>query len=181
MMAAFDSETARKLQTQFQGGRVRKTYLTLCRGWLADQGRIDSPLASDTDPAVMKSAVTYYETLHRFELPEPSAGHGSSRFSLLLVRPETGRWHQIRRHLKRLSHPVIGDTVHGDGVQNRIWRRLTGESRLYLLAWALAFEHPESQAAMRFTARFSGTWHRVFDRAQACPSLLEGDPFAALD
>jgi len=132
---------------------------------------VDSPLASEHNPSILKPASTRYAGLHAFELPVPDRNHPSSRYSLIRAEPLTGRWHQIRRHLKRLSHPLIGDTVHGDGVHNRIWREQTSDYRLYLLSWGLELRHPHSGEQLRFQARFSGFWHRVFDRAGYCPVI----------
>ena len=169
MVLALNSETARDLQAQFKEGQVKKTYLALCRGYLQDQGIIDSPLVSENEAAKEQTAITAYETLFRFELSVSSSKHASSRFSLVQVRPQTGRWHQIRRHFKRISHPLLGDTVHGDGKQNRIWRELTGDSKLYLLAWSLGFFHPKTGAWHFYRARFNHSWHQVFDQAGVCP------------
>ena len=173
MVFALSSEIAAKLQAQFQSGEARKTYLALCRGFVPDQGVIDSPLRDEEPGAVEKAAKTIFECLFRFELPIPSGRFESSRFSLAKVEIETGRWHQIRRHLKRISHPLIGDTVHGDGLQNRIWREITGEAKLYLLAWHLTFTHPLTGRALGFRARYSNSWHRVFDRCGYCPLLTQ--------
>jgi tRNA pseudouridine65 synthase len=172
MLWALQSETASKIQAQFQAGEIQKTYLALVRGWLKGEGVVDSPLASERHPEIMKPAVTRYMGLHTFELPMPDRGHASSRYSLVRAEPLTGRWHQIRRHLKRISHPLIGDTVHGDGVHNRNWRDRTGDRRLYLLSWELSFRHPITGEALQFQARFSGAWHRVFDQAGFCPADL---------
>ena len=171
MLWALDSATAGQIQAQFQAGKIQKTYLALVRGWLSGSGVVESPLASEHDPNVLKSAVTRYESLHRFELPVPDRDHPASRYSLIRADPITGRWHQIRRHLKRLSHPLIGDTVHGDGAHNRVWRQETGDHRLYLLSWQIQFQHPRTGEPLSFRARFPGVWHRVFDRAGLCPHI----------
>ncbi len=134
MVMAFRPEIAGALQSQFKERSVEKGYLLLCRGFTKDLGLLDEPLTSTDDPDSLQSAETKFETLYRFELPIASSRHSSSRFSLVRAVPLTGRFHQIRRHFKKISHPLIGDTVHGDGRQNRSWRELTGDSRLYLMA-----------------------------------------------
>jgi tRNA pseudouridine65 synthase len=169
MIWALDSATAGSIQAQFKAHEVQKTYLALVRGWLEGSGLIESPLASENDSTILKPAITRYEGLHRFELPVPDRHHASSRYSLVRAEPLTGRWHQIRRHLKRLSHPLVGDAVHGDGTHNKIWRAQTGDHRLYLLSWRLGFSHPHTGERLKFQARYSGVWHRVFDRAGYCP------------
>jgi tRNA pseudouridine65 synthase len=171
MVMAFEGRIAGLLQAQFKSGEVEKGYLLMCRGWTPLDGRIDSPLSSDPDQedVVLQDATTEFCTLSRFELPIPFAGFQTSRFSLVKASPKTGRFHQIRRHFKRISHPLIGDSMHGDGKQNRIWRELLGESRLYLMAWTLKFRHPMTHQKHTFRARFAKAWHPVFDRAGVCP------------
>jgi len=173
MVMARTPRAAAVLQRQFADRTVSKTYLLLCRGWTDERGVYDSPLALEGDPGKAVEALTEFHTIRRFELPVPTGKHATSRFSLVCAEPKTGRFHQIRRHFKSASHPLIGDTVHGDGRQNRIWREITGVARLYLMSWQIAFEHPGTGQRMRFSARFSGQWHPVFDRAGCCP--VSGD------
>ena len=174
MMMAFDGRTAGRLQEQFKSGEVEKKYLLLCRGWVQDQGRIDLPLESDSElePVVFQDATTDFITVSRFELPVACGRYLSSRFSLVQASPKTGRYHQIRRHFKKLSHPLIGDSMHGDGRQNRIWREILNDKRLFLMAWTIKFRHPRTQERLKFRARFAKFWHPVFDRAGVCPVEL---------
>jgi tRNA pseudouridine65 synthase len=88
-----------------------------------------------------KPAITRFTRLATTELQLPSAGFETSRYALLRAQPETGRFRQIRRHLKHLSHHLIGDTSHGDGRHNRHFRML-GIHRMLLHAQRLAFIHP---------------------------------------
>jgi tRNA pseudouridine65 synthase len=177
MVMAFDGKTAGLLQGQFRKGEVEKKYLLMCRGWLEADGRIGIPLESDSDSEVqseqkairMQDAFTDFTTLLRFELPVSCGRHPSSRFSLIQASPKTGRFHQIRRHFKKISHPLIGDSVYGDGRQNRIWREILAGNHLFLLAWTLRFRHPHHGEWMKFRARFAKWWHPVFDRAGGCP------------
>src|SRR3546814_4489134 len=81
------------------------------------------------------------------ELDEPSSGFPTSRYALLRARPETGRFRQIRRHLKHLSHHLIGDTSHGDGRHNRIFR-MRGVHRMLLHAQRLEFVHPQDSRSI---------------------------------
>ena len=169
LLMALNSETAGLIQAQFKLDQVRKTYIALVRGWTDDTHKIETPLSSGLGEGVMQEALTQVQTLHRFELAIPSSRHSSSRFSLIQASPITGRYHQIRRHLARISHPLIGDTVHGDGKQNRIWRELTGNSMLYLKAYHLIFCDPQSGDSVAMRSRWGASWHRVFDRAEFCP------------
>jgi tRNA pseudouridine65 synthase len=169
MLMALSSEAASRLQAQFRAREVGKTYLLLCRGWLPVSGVLDRPLRSDQEQGGHLDSVTGFQTLHRFELPVTDGRYERSRYSLVEAHPRTGRFHQIRRHFQGASHPLIGDTVYGDGTHNRIWRGLTSDQRLYLLSWRLQFRHPRTGEWLHFRARFTGSWHKVFDHAGFCP------------
>jgi tRNA pseudouridine65 synthase len=171
LVMALQSETAGKLQASFQAKEIKKTYGAIVRGFTEEKAVIDSPLSIDDEGGEVQMAITHYETLFRFEIPIASGPHPTSRFSFVRVHPETGRYHQIRRHFKRIAHPLIGDATHGDGKQNRLWRELTHDSLLYLKAYSLGFPHPITKEWMEFHSRWGGAWQRVFDHAQACPNM----------
>ncbi len=143
VLLGLSSESAAAASRLFRERQVAKSYLALVRGHSMDSGRIDRPL---TSPEVVRSepleAVTEFETLQRFELPVPSGQFPTTRCSLVKAVPKTGRFHQIRRHLNGISHPVIGDTSHGDSRQNRLFRESAGTRRLMLHASELSFRHP---------------------------------------
>ena len=114
----------------------------LSRGWPAETAfTVDHPLDGGPGKPQKKPAITEFEVLDRCELDLPSAGFPTSRYALLRATPVTGRFRQIRRHLKHLSHHLIGDTSHGDGHHNRAFRML-GIHRMLLHARRLAFPHP---------------------------------------
>lgn len=140
LVFALNPEAARALQTQFAGRTIAKRYLALTRGLTPESGTIDHPLASDTSDE-RREAVTAYRRLGVFE-----------RYSLVEARPSTGRLHQIRRHLKHISHPLIGDVRYGKGEHNRLFRLRFGLHRLALHALSLELAHPRSGEAMRFSA-----------------------------
>lgn len=131
LLFALDRQAARRLQEQLEAGTVRKRYLALVRGITPEEGVIDHPIPRDEDgPRV--PAVTEYRRLGTFE-----------RYSLVEAVPRTGRRHQIRRHLKHVSHPLIGDVRYGKGEHNRLFRERFGLCRLALHALEIAFAHPE--------------------------------------
>jgi 23S rRNA pseudouridine955/2504/2580 synthase len=72
--------------------------------------------------------------------------------SLLSVRIETGRTHQIRRHLQAVGHPVAGDRRYGDFPWNRLARQRWGLDRMFLHAWKLELPHPVTGARLRLEA-----------------------------
>jgi tRNA pseudouridine65 synthase len=140
LVLALDPGTARGLQEQFIAGGVAKRYLALVRGIPPEQGVIDHPVPrSPHGPRV--PAVTEFRRLATFE-----------RYALLEVVPRTGRLHQIRRHLKHVSHPLIGDVRYGKGEHNRLFRDRFGLHRLALHALELAFDHPADGRRLRLVA-----------------------------
>jgi 23S rRNA pseudouridine1911/1915/1917 synthase len=105
----------RKLAAQFAGRRVHKTYIALAHGWLKqDKGTITSAISRDrirrtrmtTRRQSGREAITHYRVQERIDSPW-------GRFTLLEVKIETGRTHQIRVHLSSLGHAVVGDTLYG--------------------------------------------------------------------
>ncbi len=141
LLLAFDRETAGALGRALMEGAIDKHYLAVCRGWPEAAFAIDHPLDGGPGKPLKKPARTQFERLDACELDLPSAGFATSRYALLRAMPHTGRFRQIRRHLKHASHHLVGDTSHGDGRHNRHFRML-GIHRMLLHAWRLRFIHP---------------------------------------
>jgi tRNA pseudouridine65 synthase len=142
LVFALSSEYARVLQGSFDNRDVDKTYLALVRGKPPRHGVIDSPMEKrEGGPKV--EAVTEFETLFMSDV---------ARVSLVEARPRTGRRHQIRRHLRRIDHPIAGDVNYGKGVENRGYRAELGLYRLALHAKRLSFPHPESGERVVFAS-----------------------------
>ncbi len=140
LLLALDPGTARLLQEQWESGGVEKRYLALVRGIPPEEGVIDSPVPRS--PGVPRvPAVTEYRRLAVFE-----------RYALIEARPLTGRLHQIRRHFKHISHPLIGDVRYGKGDHNRLFRERFGLHRLALHALSLGFDHPATGERLRVVA-----------------------------
>jgi tRNA pseudouridine65 synthase len=135
-------EVTTALNALFADGRVEKTYRALVRGVPPAEGVIDSPVPQREDgPRV--AAVTRYRLLATSPL---------ERCSLVEASPQTGRLHQIRRHLKHLGHPLIGDVNYGKGDLNRHYRATYQLHRLALHACTLAFTHPATGVPLRVVA-----------------------------
>ncbi len=163
LLLAFDRETASVLGKAWMAGEVRKDYLAVCRGWPSEpRFTIDHPLDGGPGKPKKKDAVTDFELLRTCELPWPSQDFATSRYALLRASPRTGRFRQIRRHLKHAFHHLIGDTSHGDGRHNRAWR-MAGIHRMLLHAEALTFAHPRTGVAMRVAAPVEGEFARALD------------------
>jgi tRNA pseudouridine65 synthase len=145
LLLALHSDAARALAHAFEAHHTDKRYIALVRGWAPAQATVDHALRPDDAPpdAPAQPAHTQFTHLARLELPEPSDNrHPATRASLVLAQPLTGRRHQIRRHLKHISHPIIGDATHGKGPLNRWWAQRLGLQRLWLHAQQLTVPHP---------------------------------------
>ena len=152
LLLAFDRDTASALGKALMAEGFEKDYWAVCRGWPAEpRFSIDHPLDGGPGKPVKKPAVTDFEVLGTCELPIPSQGFQSSRYALLRASPRTGRFRQIRRHLKHAFHHLVGDTSHGDGRHNRAFRMM-GIHRMLLHARALAFAHPATGEPLRVEA-----------------------------
>ncbi len=151
LLLAFDRETASALGRALMAGGVDKHYLAVCRGWPEERFTIDHPLDGGPGKPLKKPALTRFERLATCELDLPSANFPTSRYALLRAVPQTGRFRQIRRHLKHASHHLVGDTSHGDGRHNRHFRML-GIHRMLLHAAALGFVHPASGVRLEIEA-----------------------------
>lgn len=142
LLLAFDRESASALGKRLMEREFEKDYLAVCRGWPAPpEGLIDHALDGGPGKPQKKPAQTRYRTLATAEVDWPSAQHPSSRYALLCCTPLTGRFRQIRRHLKHLHHHLIGDSSHGDGRHSQAFR-MRGVHRMLLHARRLSFPHP---------------------------------------
>lgn len=182
LLFALDSQTAHLMSEQFEQQQVKKSYLAIVRGYLLDQGRIDYPLKVQLDKIADKfsqekapqQAVTDYQNLATVELPFSVGKFPTARYSLVQLFPQTGRKHQLRRHLKHLFHPIIGDTNYGDLHQNRAFSAYTGVDRLLLHANALRFTSPNGLQQITINAPLDRHWLKLFE--QFSWSLAARDP-----
>ena len=167
LLFALDAEAARDLGGQFERNEVGKRYLAVVRGWPAESGLIDHALSDAADPqggctgSVPRPAVTRYRRLATVELPFAVDRYPVARYALVALEPLTGRRHQLRRHMKHIAHPIIGDATHGKGRHNRFFQAQFGCGRLLLACTALRFRHPG-------------------DGGELCVQTGPGDQFSAL-
>ena len=141
LLLAFDRETASTLGKAVMAGEVEKDYRAICRGWPEADFDVDHPLDGGPGKPVKKPAQTRFQVLARAECDWAAGEFATSRYALLNAQPVTGRFRQIRRHLKHVSHHLIGDTSHGDGRHNRAFR-MVGVHRMLLHAHRLGLAHP---------------------------------------
>jgi tRNA pseudouridine65 synthase len=134
LLLALDRSYAAQLQQALVEGEKR--YLAFVRGQVRsfDEVRVDNPMKDDN--GLLKEATTFLKPVATTEEP---------RSSLVLARPVTGRYHQVRRHCRDLSHPVLCDAMHGDSRVNRWWREHHGLKRLGLHCLSMDLVTPEGE------------------------------------
>jgi len=166
LLFALDPEAARLLTQQFEQKTTRKTYWAIVRGYLPDDGLIDYPLKYQPDKiaesqteATLQEAQTQYRCLACTELPFQSAArYPTSRYSWAELTPHTGRKHQLRRHMKHIFHPIVGDTNYGDLRQNHAVAAHLGTQRLMLHARSLTFRSPDGGQTVTALAETDIQW-----------------------
>lgn len=161
LLVAFDRDSASALGKVFMSREVSKEYLAVCRGWPEPDFVIDHPLDGGPGKPEKKPALTRFVRLATGELPEPSGGFETSRYALLRCQPETGRFRQIRRHLKHAFHHLIGDTSHGEGRHNRAFR-MRGVHRMLLHASQLSFLHPRTGERITVVAPLDDAFRKAY-------------------
>jgi tRNA pseudouridine65 synthase len=180
LLFALSQSVAKAMMPAFSSKQVQKHYLAIVRGYTKEHEVIDYPLKEQLDrmtdaqakqdkPA--QQAITEYRRLKTITFPIPVRPYQTSRYSLLKLSPHTGRKHQLRRHMKHIFHPIVGDTSHGDGKHNEMFRREFDCHRLMLHAREICFPCPHSGKPIRVRAPFDEVWKRiflVFDWANEC-------------
>ncbi len=173
LLLALSSEAARKGAEEFMRTEVRKTYLAIVRGYTKKNSTITSALKDVPDKILdkkhttfkePKSAHTEFRQLAQTELPVSISRYPKSRYSLIEVHPKTGRMHQIRRHLKHIRHPIIGDTKYGDHLHNRYFREDLKCERILLASMELSLIHPYIKQPINIAASLDTVFTDVLRR-----------------
>jgi len=168
LIVARDDETHRRLTEALSRHKIERTYLCLVHGLFETrEGTVEAPLGRDArerqQMAVTRrggrDAVTHFRVLESWGAKGPgrAGGKGSTGYSLLEVRLETGRTHQIRVHLAAIGHPVAGDRVYGRR------RDELGVGRQFLHSARLRFTHPESGETVDVSAPLPPDLQQVLD------------------
>ena len=150
MLFALDEASARSLSQDFMERRVTKQYQAIVRGHISQQGQInynyvqrfDQRDAATHDREKTVTATTDFECREVFELAQAVGRYATARYSRVRLSPRTGARHQLRRHMKHVYHPIIGDTTYGDSRHNKFFRESLHSQRLLLCATGLIFDHP---------------------------------------
>jgi 23S rRNA pseudouridine1911/1915/1917 synthase len=160
IVVAKNDNAHRKLAAQFAQREVQKTYVALVHGWLKkDSGTISSSISRDrvrrirmtTRQAGGREAVSHYSVVRRID-------SSFGKFTLIEVKIDTGRTHQIRVHMASLGHPVVGDTLYGapaelkagPGRGKRAATEPLSLPRNFLHSAELALSHPRTSERLAF-------------------------------
>ena len=171
LLFALDSHTAKLMSEQFKNHTMQKTYIAVARGYVEHQGFIDHPLKEKLDKISDKNASKYkeaqeaqtaYECLDTIELNASVGRYDTVRYSLVKLLPQTGRKHQLRRHMKHINHHLLGDTKYGRGEHNKFVRETYNIHRLLLHALSLEVVHPYTDETLFLEAAYDETFEMVF-------------------
>ncbi|UKN02308.1 pseudouridine synthase [Paracrocinitomix mangrovi] len=157
LMVAKDVATAVYYQNQFTDQSITKEYNALVRGFVPDELTIDSPVKNDRGN--YQEALTLLKCLQQTEVEMEVEPYPTARYSLVSLIPKTGRTHQLRKHMNKIAHPIIGDSKYGNRHHNHAFEAKFGHSRLYLHAKSITFEHP-TKGTFTAMADFPEFWER---------------------
>lgn len=173
LLFGLTQEVARLMGQAFTDKSIQKTYYAITRGHLLNDGQVNYPLKEKLDKLGDKfvnedkpaqQALTDYVSIDTATLPIALGKFPTVRYSLVQLKPHTGRRHQIRRHLAHLRHPIIGDINYGDNKQNPFFAKHFAVKRLMLHAKSLEFTHPVTHASIKISANFDPQWQAIFNQ-----------------
>jgi tRNA pseudouridine65 synthase len=163
LLLAKKTEYVSLFQKLFTQNRIQKVYYGVVRGFAPDVKIIDSPVKG-RDADVYKEAKTHLKTLANITLDIPVKPYETSRYSLVELQPQTGRLHQLRIHMNKISHPLINDAKYGDKNHDLMYEGEFGWTNLFLHAGSLQFQHPFTQEELLLKAEFPKDWKEMFSK-----------------
>ncbi|MBA6155077.1 pseudouridine synthase [Tenacibaculum sp. S7007] len=163
ILLAKETKYVSKFQELFTNNEIQKTYYGVVRGHSPESVVIDSPVKG-RDANVYKDAETHFKTIDKTIVDIPVKPYDTSRYSLVEMKPKTGRLHQLRIHTNKISHPLIGDPKYGDKNHNVMFIDNFDCKNLFLHAYSLEFKHPFSEENQLIKAEFPMDWSIIFDR-----------------
>jgi len=172
LLFALNAEIIQIMSEFFRTHEVQKEYITVVRGYTKEEEFIDYPLKQMLDTKEQKKegitkeaqeAQTHYERLATVELPYSVSRYPVARYSLVKLLPKSGRKHQLRRHMKHVFHPIVGDTKHGRGEHNKLFREKFSCHRLLLHSHRVTFVHPVSKEKIVIEAGVDEMFKKMFE------------------
>jgi tRNA pseudouridine65 synthase len=170
LVFATSPEFAARLGEAFAQERVHKRYLALVRGLAPEHVVVDHPLAKEPDKPKLPS-ITEVVRLSHYPVVNELTGN-CREYSWVQAEPRTGRVHQVRRHLRHINHPIIGDVRYGKAEHNRLFRRRFGFDRLALHASSIIFPHPVHETPVEVQAPLATELQALLTTLQSSDSAL---------
>ena len=161
ILLASKREYVASFQALFTNNEIQKIYYGVVRGFSQEHLIIDSPVKG-RDALVYKDAETQLKLLDKIILEIPVKPYKSSRYSLVELKPKTGRMHQLRIHMNKVSTPLINDAKYGDKNHDLMYAKQFGWKNLFLHAGSLEFIHPFTNKKLILKSSFSEDWVQLF-------------------
>jgi len=163
ILLASKREYVASFQALFTNNEIQKIYYGVVRGFSQEHLIIDSPVKG-RDALVYKDAETQLKLLDKIILEIPVKPYKSSRYSLVELKPKTGRMHQLRIHMNKVSTPLINDAKYGDKNHDLMYAEQFGWRNLFLHAGSLEFIHPFANQKLTLKSSFSEDWIQLFQK-----------------
>ncbi|MBI9042323.1 pseudouridine synthase [Lutibacter sp.] len=163
LVLAKQKENVAIFQDLFNSNEIKKIYLGIVRGFLTKTMIINSPV-KNADTKVYKDAETFCEPLDTAICNVAVHPYENSRYSLVKLTPSTGRMHQLRIHMNKISHPIIGDYKYGDRFHNRMFETEFSCANLFLHAKSLQFKHPITSVDIEISTELPKDWKVIFEK-----------------
>lgn len=164
LIFALSNEVNKLMQQQFANNAVVKKYMSIVRGFTPETQVIDYELTNEKGKT--QSAITQYTTIKTTEIPVPYGKFNTSRYSLIEIQPQTGRFHQIRKHMAHVRHPIIGDRPHGCNKQNKLFKEKWDMNTMMLHASSIEFVHPVTNQQLKVAAPYQLEFQRTLKLLQ---------------
>lgn len=149
IVLALSKEIAHEMALKFERKEISKIYYAIVQGE-PGEGSFDRKVLVKKKTKFKKPAVTHFKTIKTVQTNLSYKEKENVKLSLVEIKPETGRWHQLRQHFAQHQFDILGDSHHGDFTLNKIVTELTGVKRLFLHASELDFLHPETNEQVNF-------------------------------
>ena len=163
LVLAKQKEHVSLFQELFNSDNIKKTYFGIVRGFFNGNMLVNSPV-KNPDTKAYKEAETFCESFQNIELEIPVHPYNNSRYSLVKLKPTTGRMHQLRIHMNKISHPIVGDYKYGDRFHNRMFENEFNCNNLFLHAFEIEFVHPFNNDKILIKASFPADWNLIFKK-----------------
>lgn len=164
-------EFVSKFQELFEKQEISKIYHALVRGHVQEPAEINSPVKNERGN--YKDASSVIQPLETFTIDIPVKPYPSSRYTLLEMKPITGRTHQLRIHANKIAHPIIGDHKYGNRHHNKMFEERLGFPNLFLHCLVNEFKHPFTGESLTIRSPYPEFWNMCFDKFKEC-SVPEG-------